>query len=118
MEVILDVPIPKYARGQVIEIKGGKKCPCHLFVHIINASAVGRWSVRNGVPVVELEGIRYVYTYQEGSRNAKGGLIRPGTVGSQDQSLENNSVQITWDKPIVSSDTDDNLSQRVLEWNT
>lgn len=115
MIITVDVPEPKFAHGQMVEVKGSES-PYHLFVHIIRAEATGSWICRNGKASLFVEEIRYTYVYQEGSRDAMGGLIRPGTIGTKDDRLETEGTTVTWDKPIVSQDTMDNISERNRKW--
>jgi hypothetical protein len=115
MIISVDVPEPKFAHGQVIEVKG-EELPYHLYVHIIRVESHGQWSFRNGAASLVVEGITYTYVYQEGSRDGRGGLIRPGTIGIRDHLLEHEGTVVSWTKTIVSQDTLTNLTKRKQEW--
>lgn len=117
MKVMLDLPDPKFPCGQVVEVRG-REFPYHLFVHITRVEAAGYWTFENGKVFVNPQDSvhTYTYVYQEGSRDAQGGLIRPGTIGVHDSSMEHEGEMIAWEKPIVSPDTADNLTQRKQGW--
>lgn len=113
--ITVDVPRTKFVVGQMIERKG-KELPYHLFLHIISARAEGSFCYVNGKAYLSVENVFYTFVYQKGSRDAIGKLIRPGVVGTSDQSLESESEVVLCDKMIVAPDTDDNIFVRKKEW--
>src|SRR5271167_3888748 len=85
-----------YFRENGGEIDDEDRKNLHLLQHVIGVCTHGTWRLtsrpfgahlashhpmtasRSPEPYVDISEIEYVYVYQEGSRDAKGGLIRPG----------------------------------------
>lgn len=109
MKVTLDLPDFKFPAGSVVK-KG------ELIVHVESCWATGYFRVTDNKSVVQPEQAYYDTTVQEGTGLVQN-PIRPGTFLSFDKDeMESAAKIIEWGKPIVSPDTQENISQRWKEW--
>jgi hypothetical protein len=116
MKVTLELPDPKFNKGDVV--RNGQ-----LILHIWRVAAHGEWHYLAGGGGLEAycdDSFRYSCTIQ-GGRGPENDLIRPGIIvtyperGYSDHQLIN-AEKIVWDKPIILPDDMENLAERQDAW--
>jgi hypothetical protein len=120
MNVLVETPDPLFVAGDVVEwphVFGS------IFLAVVNVRATGRWysfDVGNGLCVsADKTDATYTCAVQEGStyHHEGGGDIRPGTVFVYGwDSLHEKARKVSWDKPVVGPDTNDNIDARQRGW--
>lgn len=80
MDIIITLPDPKFKIGDIVKITQRHDLEGFLVIGQVDIIyGDGTWKFQKGKAFVDEKNLDYLLTIQEGSKDCRGGLIRPGS---------------------------------------